>query len=196
MMPKMNGVAFKEKINKLKKHEKTPFLMITALDYNVNKDLKLSLGFNDYIVKPFDKNEIITRVKKLLKNDLYRGKLFSIDDHKTTYSNTDSKIIEQINTIINENLTNPDLSVPFLSVALDIHEKKLNRMLQTNIGLTAIKVITEVRLLKAYDYIIKSEFKTISEVMYAVGFNSRPNFYNKFHKRFGIKPGDLKKKYS
>ena len=52
-----------------------------------------------------------------------------------------------------------------------------------------------MRLLISYDLIINNKFETIKEVMYNVGFNSRPNFYKKFYDKFGIKPGDLKSKF-
>ena len=57
-------------------------------------------------------------------------------------------------------------------------------------------MILEVKLLKAYELIVKNKFPTIKEVMFSVCINSRPYFYKKFNERFGIKIGELKNKYS
>jgi AraC-like DNA-binding protein len=74
-------------------------------------------------------------------------------------------------------------------------KKKLNEILKSKIGLSIVNTILEIRLLKAYDLIIKNRYETLKEVVYAVGINSRPYFNKKFELRFGIKPGDLRKKY-
>ena len=58
-----------------------------------------------------------------------------------------------------------------------------------------LNTILEIRLLKAYDLIIKNRYETLKEVVYSVGINSRPYFNKKFESRFGIKPGELRKKY-
>jgi AraC-like DNA-binding protein len=73
-------------------------------------------------------------------------------------------------------------------------QKKLNQILKNKLGLGLINIVLEVRLLKAYEFIIKNSFSTQNEVMYAVGLNSRSYFNKKFEKRFGIKVGELKKK--
>ena len=72
--------------------------------------------------------------------------------------------------------------------------KKLNKILKSKIGLSIVNIILEIRLLKAYEYIVKNRFPTLNEVMYAVGINSRSYFSKKFEERFGLKVGELRKK--
>ena len=59
----------------------------------------------------------------------------------------------------------------------------------------SVNIILEIRLLKAYELIVKNRYPTLNEVMYAVGINSRSYFHKKFQDRFGIKAGDLKNKH-
>jgi AraC-like DNA-binding protein len=55
-------------------------------------------------------------------------------------------------------------------------------------------IILEVRLRKAYELIVTDKYQSISEVLYAVGLNSRSYFNKVFTKRFCLKPGELIKK--
>ena len=57
MMPNMNGV---ETLKKLKEFEKynTPTIALTANALNGMREYYLSNGFDDYISKPIDKNEL------------------------------------------------------------------------------------------------------------------------------------------
>lgn len=90
---------------------------------------------------------------------------------------------------------NLDFTVISLCDLCGYGQKKLNEILKSKIGLSIVNTILEIRLLKAYDLIIKNRYETLKEVVYAVGINSRPYFNKKFELRFGIKPGDLRKKY-
>jgi CheY-like chemotaxis protein len=66
MMPKMNGF---EAIKILRNNPNTmniPILMISSLDNKDQKVQALRFGISDFISKPFDKTELITRVNSLL----------------------------------------------------------------------------------------------------------------------------------
>ncbi|WP_427340525.1 response regulator YycF [Caloranaerobacter sp. DY30410] len=64
MLPKKDGFqVLKEIRHKLK----TPVLMLTAKEEEVDKVLGLELGADDYITKPFSMRELIARVKANLR---------------------------------------------------------------------------------------------------------------------------------
>lgn len=65
MMPDMNGFTLAEKMKT--KLPNQPFLFITALNQKKDKLKGLGLGADDYITKPFDADELILRVKNILK---------------------------------------------------------------------------------------------------------------------------------
>jgi len=67
MMPGMDGF---EVCRILKEDEKTrdiPVVMVTALNQIENKVTGIETGADDYLIKPFHRNELIARVKSLLK---------------------------------------------------------------------------------------------------------------------------------
>lgn len=65
MMPKLNGY---EVIKKLRtKQNETPVLMLTAKDNIEDKVKGLDLGADDYLVKPFDFNELLARIRAIIR---------------------------------------------------------------------------------------------------------------------------------
>ena len=193
-MPIMNGIEFKNAFNKQATSKNIPFIFMTSLIKDKTKDIDL-LSFEDYIEKPFKKDEIISRIQFALEKTLNRKKLTSTIDSEIEFDSSSSELIKKVKNCILENLTNPDFTVISLCDLCGYGQKKLNEILKSKIGLSIVNTILEIRLLKAYDLIIKNRYETLKEVVYAVGINSRPYFNKKFELRFGIKPGDLRKKY-
>ena len=64
MMPKLNGF---DTLKEIRKSHKTPVIMLTAREDEVDKVLVLELGADDYVVKPFSIRELIARVKAVLR---------------------------------------------------------------------------------------------------------------------------------
>ena len=193
-MPIMNGVEFKNAFNEKGTSKGIPFIFMTSIIKDKVKDIDL-LSFEDYIEKPFKKDEIISRIQFALEKTLNRKKLATPIDSEIEFESSSSELIKKIKNCILKNITNPDFNVIALCELCGYGQKKLNEILKSKIGLSIVNTILEIRLLKAYDLIIKNRYETLKEVVYAVGINSRPYFNKKFELRFGIKPGDLRKKY-
>lgn len=64
MLPGMDGAAV---LKQLRKTKKTPVLMLTARDTQQDKITGLNLGADDYVTKPFDLDELIARVRALIR---------------------------------------------------------------------------------------------------------------------------------
>ena len=64
MMPDMNGFALCQKIREAHTY---PVIMLTAKDDEIDKITGLTLGADDYIVKPFRPLEMVARVKAQLR---------------------------------------------------------------------------------------------------------------------------------
>lgn len=75
MMPVMNGFELTERIRGDSELRSTPIIMLTANADLTNKISGLSRGADDYLVKPFNPIELITRVSSLLKNYEYQRML-------------------------------------------------------------------------------------------------------------------------
>ena len=64
MMPGENGLQFAEKI---RKSSKIPILMLTAMDESKNRIEGLQKGVDDYMGKPFEPQELLLRIKAILR---------------------------------------------------------------------------------------------------------------------------------
>ncbi|MDT2011082.1 response regulator transcription factor [Carnobacterium divergens] len=65
MMPEMNGYQVLKQLRK--RHIETPVLMLTAKDGIDDKIKGFQVGADDYLVKPFHREELLMRLKALLK---------------------------------------------------------------------------------------------------------------------------------
>lgn len=72
MMPEMDGFEVCKKIRKHEKAQKIPIILITALDDRDSRIRGLDAGADDYISKPFDRVEILAKVKNITQLNRYR----------------------------------------------------------------------------------------------------------------------------
>jgi len=64
MLPKLDGW---EILKRLRKTKKTPVLMLTARDQTRDRVRGLDTGADDYVVKPFDLEEIFARLRAIIR---------------------------------------------------------------------------------------------------------------------------------
>lgn len=65
MMPEMDGLTLVKKIRE--KGSRVPVLFLTALDSTQDKVTGLDAGGDDYLVKPFEFDELLARIRSLLR---------------------------------------------------------------------------------------------------------------------------------
>lgn len=96
MMPKLNGYDFLKYLRE-KGHE-TPVLFLTAKDAVADRVKGLDLGADDYLVKPFDFDELLARIRVMTrKKSGSRSNLFTyadliVDTQKRTVHRGDKEI--------------------------------------------------------------------------------------------------------
>ncbi len=64
MLPKIDGWKILEK---LRTKKKTPVLMLTARDQTVDRVRGLDSGADDYLIKPFDLEEVLARIRAIIR---------------------------------------------------------------------------------------------------------------------------------
>lgn len=100
MMSGMDGFTFCEKVRSEEKYKALPFIFVSAKSSLADKERAISLGADDYITKPFVLDELLLKIKALLKrSEIYKAygakkiieelsqsikpKLLIVDDDKT-----------------------------------------------------------------------------------------------------------------
>lgn len=63
-MPEMNGFEFTEIIKQSKDYKDIPIVMITSRINPIHKEKAMSLGINEYMIKPFNPDELLKHIRK------------------------------------------------------------------------------------------------------------------------------------
>ncbi|MFZ1744043.1 MAG: response regulator [Pontixanthobacter sp.] len=66
-MPELDGIELCKIVRLMPKYQTTPIIMITAMSEKSYIDNAFLAGATDYVTKPFDKMELVTRIKIALK---------------------------------------------------------------------------------------------------------------------------------
>lgn len=139
MMPKMSGYEVCTIVRKKFSIVELPILMLTAKSRIVNICKGFECGANDYIIKPFEKIELLARIKTLLT--MKNAVNLSIMDALTGIFNR-RHIFELAEVIFDEYKNNKQ---PFSIIMMDIdYFKKVN---DSYGHATGDKVLTEVALI-------------------------------------------------
>lgn len=69
MLPGMDGITAVKKLRSRKATQKTPIIMLTAKDTEIDKVVGLDAGADDYLVKPFGIMELAARIRALLRRN-------------------------------------------------------------------------------------------------------------------------------
>ena len=73
MMPRMDGL---EVCRRVREHSAVPIIVLTALDAESDKVTALDLGADDYLTKPFGVEELLARVRAVLRRTQWEISLF------------------------------------------------------------------------------------------------------------------------
>ena len=194
MMPVMNGVELCKAVRKNQATSHIPFVLLTAKTDINSKIEGMDCGADTYIEKPFSVQYLeaciknLTDMRVLLRQKFSKMPLMPLNS--IAGNSTDDKFLKQMNKLIEENFSNPDLSVDFLAEKLCISRSGLFAKIKTLANITPNELIQVVRLKKAATLLMENKYR-INEICYMVGFNN-PSYFSKcFNKQFGVKPGEF-----
>ena len=105
----------------------------------------------------------------------------------------DDVFLNQLNRVIEDNLGNDQFTVEELAESVAYSRSQLHRKIQKLTGQSVSQYVRNVRLQHGMTYLEKN-IGTVSEVAFKVGFSSSTYFIKCFSERFGISPGEVRKK--
>ena len=111
MMPKMSGFEVLEKLRAAELTKAIPVVMVTTLKETEDKIKALEAGCDDFISKPFDRHELLARVKSLLRIKILQDRLETSYKKLQELDKTKDKLTR---------LMVHDLSNPLMSLALSL----------------------------------------------------------------------------
>lgn len=194
MMPRMNGVEFCKALRVDQAISHIPFILLTAKTDTNSKIEGMDCGADAYIEKPFSVQYLEACIKNLLDlRNLLRqkfSKMPMVPLNSIASNSVDNKFLTRINEIIEQNFSEPELTIDFLAEQLGISRSGLFSKIKTLANVTPNELIQIVRLKKAAALLAENKYR-INEICYMVGFNSPSYFAKCFQKQFGIKPGEF-----
>lgn len=193
MMPEWDGIRMLRELKKNVNTNHIPVILLTSKTEFANRIEGLGQGADGYLGKPFDFDELYALIENLIANRLrlkgkYSGTQMQEGKVASVTLQPDNQVaLERIMKAINANISNPMLNVEMLTQEVGMSRTHLYRCIKESTSLTPSDFIRTIRLRQAAE-LLKSKEYTITQVAYAVGFNSQTHFSNAFKRLYGISP--------
>ncbi len=197
MMPNMDGYEMCKLVKEDEKTNHIPIILLTANAQTEQRIEGLKAGADSYIPKPFHLEHLITRIQKLLElRSKLKQKYLSLSGEMTLeeidFNAEDKSFLKNIDAIIEENLSNSELSVKDIESSLGYSRMQLYRKLKSITDLSAVEYIRNYRLKKAVEMMHSTNLR-VTEIVFSVGFTSASYFGKCFRQKYGKTPTDFVK---
>ncbi len=193
MMPGLDGYELCRIIKNDISTSHVPVVLLTAKASEENIIMGFETGADDYITKPFNTRLLCARIKNLIELrrqlQLNVNREMVLQPSSMGISKLDREFLDDLQQVIEKHLSNPDLNVEDLSKRLYMSRTTLYRKILALSGEPPTDFIRTCRLKKAA-HLLKSNFGSITEVAFEVGFNSRAYFTKCFKEKFHRLPSD------
>ena len=199
MMPKMDGFKLCEKLKTDERTSHIPVILLTAKAASTDKIEGFEIGADDYIMKPFEPDELRARIKNLIEQrkriheHFKKHGLFEIEEKNITP--LDQKFLQKVFDLITQHISDSSLNVESLTEDLALSRSVLQRKILSLVGETPGELIRRIRLKKAAN-LIEQKFGNLSEISLEVGFNNPAYFSEAFKKLFGMSPSQYQQKFA
>lgn len=192
MMPIMDGFQLLERVKSSDATRHIPFIMLTARAAAYDKLKALRIGVDDYLLKPFDEEELTTRIENLLQHQANRRQVHSEETSESSHqSAADQAWLIAFEAYVQANLSSDILSVPMLADEFAMSKSTLLRQLKRLTGLSPKQYVLEARLYEARRLLENGMYRSVSEVSNAIGYGDVRSFSRLFKKRYGKLPSEL-----
>ena len=199
MMPEMDGYELSKKIKTNEKTNHIPVILLTAKAATEDKLAGLETGADDYLIKPFNSDELKIRIKNLIKirrqmREKFQSQML-IKPSEVVVPSTQKVFLDKLTSIIEQNISNEDFSVEILCDEMGMSRAQLHRKIKAVTNQSASEFIRNFRLQRAAE-LLKQDAGNIAEISYQVGFNSQAYFTKMFQELYGQTPLEFKKQHS
>lgn len=196
MMPVKDGLELCKLIKENKSTMHIPVILLTARAMDMHKTEGINKGADLYITKPFDVEYLKSSIAGIFRrekqmNDYIKNQLMLGPKEDDKGYNQDNVFLKKVLSLIENNISNPDLSVEVIADSMGMSATHLYRKLKLITGYSTKEIIMNFRMQKAALMISNNE-GNISDIMYAVGFSSLSGFSRSFKAKFNVSPTTYK----
>ncbi len=187
MMPLMDGFELLKNIKN--KYRMLPAMVVSARSTIKDTTEILGYGINDFISKPFDKDNFLLRVKNLIS--ITRNKIdlpFSEKDHLKLANN---RALTQLHQLIETNMSESKVAINEIADKLCLSERQASRVIKSLTGKAPGEYVKDYKLVYAESLLKGKEISSASELAKMVGYTNVTHFNQAFEKRFGYRPSEI-----
>lgn len=200
MMPRLDGFSLCQRLKSDERTSHIPVILLTAKATLSDRLEGLELGADDYLQKPFSKDELLIRAKNLLQQRATLRQKFSLTtpsqattDTNTTSQKLDNQFMQKTYDVVEAHLGESGFEVEDLCRELGMSRTNLHRKLKALTDSSATEFIRKMRLERA-SRLLREGKHSVSEVAYQVGFESLSYFSKSFQEEFGTSPSEYTRK--
>lgn len=200
MMPVLDGFALIGQLKSEERYANIPVLVLTARAGAENELQHLQIGIDDYLLKPFQQEELLARIQFLMEAEQVRR----VSASQLAQANpldaaseavpaplstlTDREWLGQLEAAALKHLVEHDFNLETLSDSLAMSSRTLQRRLKTLTGLTATQYLQELRFRQARLLLETAQVDSVKALSSAIGMRDAKYFSQGFKKRFGKSP--------
>lgn len=201
MMPEMDGLTLCRKIRQNVNINYLPIILLTARTREEDNLEGLETGADAYLMKPFSIELLRKTVLSLIRRREQLRNTFSGRQNQEEQISTpevkspDDRLMERVMRVINENLSNPALTVEMISSEVGISRVHLHRKLKELTNQTTQHLIRNVRLKQAASLLAEKRH-SITEVATLTGFTHPTYFATAFREMYGVSPSEYMEQHT
>ena len=191
MMDKMNGLELCKELKKDTMTSCIPVLIHTARASEKDILEGLRREADDYVIKPASPAIIRARVHNLIKQrrrlrEQFNAGLFPVK--KPNYP-AESRVLKKIRAVMQENLSDPAFNIESLAKQCNMSYSAVYDHIKKEFNKPPSELLRTMRLESAAE-LLRNEKGNVSEIAYAVGFESLSYFGKRFREHFGMTPSN------
>ncbi len=196
MMPDMDGIEFCRLIKEDIETSHIPFIMLTAKDALESRIQGVGSGADFYFSKPVSTKLLELTIRNIVSQRRKMKERYFKDHYseakELVHSVKDKEFINQLVSIINSHLTNPNMDVDFICTEMGMSRTKLYQKIKNITGQSIGELVRTIRLKKAAEFMTHEDISLL-DVMYSVGIQTQSYFTKAFKKEFGKTPSQFLK---
>ncbi len=203
MMPGMDGleVCRQVRVNEIINH--IPIIVVTAKITEEERIKGLEAGADAYLAKPFNVDELRTRVEKLLEGrHLLQAKFAQMmperkedigqDDGKT--NEADLRFLAKVSSVVNRQLDkNREVDVAFVASAVCMSTRQFHRKITALVGHPPTAYLQRLKIKRSRNLLNREPNISLAEVADRCGFDAYPNFVRAFKNVMGVTPTEYRR---
>jgi len=195
MMPEMNGFELCQLIKSTYETSHIPIILLTGLSEKTEQLHGLGLGADDYLMKPFDMNILVQRIKTIIRNrQAIRDKALKLirgnSSEPILVNEHNDKFVKKMLEVARSNISNSEFNKDIFASEMNVSSSLLYKKIKSLTDQSPTDFIKTVRL----DYsleLLQSRKYNITEVSELCGFTSVGYFSTVFKKHFGKSPANV-----